>query len=460
MTHHLQPLEARRLLSVTMTEVEPNNTTVGANVVTRVLDVHTIVSGRVSAAGDRDWFKIQLKQGDVFGAAVSGNNGLNPAVRLVDASGALIVANDDSQYIGQRALPDESPLPHNQSIYTDAEAYSVITRAGTYFLEVSASADASTGRYNLDIVVARPGLEKQPIGTRQILFLDFDGAKVNFSKYGAEATGTATLSPMAKFLPEWGLTAADENTIIDRVVAGVTDKLSANVRARGLNGDFSRTGVPGQFDIEIRNSRDDADEFGTNPFVSRVAVCGSRAEAGFLDLHIGEAETTDVGNFKTDDEAVATVDIIQFGLSVFPIRKPATVIDFASETLANLAAHEAGHIFGCFHTDQSLGTYTGTPSLMDGDLRGMYGADEVFGTKDDPNIQLVADSYDLNAYFRGLNDTLNTVAFGLSTGKTQAAQSAVEPVPGAAISTFATKRFGFASVLDSINGEASPYSVL
>jgi hypothetical protein len=426
----MEQLETRQLLSVNLTEAEPNNTAAGANPLARVLDTHTIVTGRVGSAGDRDWFKLQLKAGDVFGASVSGNNGLNPAVRLVDAAGALVIGNDDGNYVGYRALPTESPLPYSQAAATDAEAYCVITRAGTYYLEVSASADASRGQYNLDLVVSRPGLEAKPVGTKQILFLDFDGAKVNFSKYGAEATGMATLSPLRTFLPEWGLTAADENAVIDRIVAGVTDKLSTYVRAHGLNGDYARTGTPGEFDIEIRNSRDHADEFGTNPFVSRVAICGSRAEAGFLGLHIGEAETTDVGNFKTDDEAVATVDIIQFGLSVFPIRKPATVIDFAAQTLANLAAHEVGHIFGCFHTDQSLGTYAGTPSLMDPDLRGMYGPDEVFGTKDDADLQLVAESYDQAGQFlfRGLDDTLNTVAFGLSTG-TAAVSSALAASP-------------------------------
>src|SRR5436190_11849873 len=122
----MEHLESRQLLSVNLTEAEPNNTMAGATPVARVLDTHTIVSGRVNAAGDRDWFRLQLKQGDVFGASVSGNSGLNPAVRLVDSSGGLVIGNDDSQYVGYRALPNESPLPYSQAAATDAEAYCVI----------------------------------------------------------------------------------------------------------------------------------------------------------------------------------------------------------------------------------------------------------------------------------------------------------------------------------------------
>ena len=47
----VEQLESRRLLSVNLTEAEPNNSTAGANAIARVLDTHMIVSGRVNAAG-------------------------------------------------------------------------------------------------------------------------------------------------------------------------------------------------------------------------------------------------------------------------------------------------------------------------------------------------------------------------------------------------------------------------
>ena len=44
------------------------------------------------------------------------------------------------------------------------------------------------------------------------------------------------------------------------------------------------------------------------------------------------------------------------------------------------------------------------------------GADLVFGTADDITMHFGVDAYDPNEIYLGINDTLNTVAFGLSTG--------------------------------------------
>jgi len=122
-----------------------------------------------------------------------------------------MMSNDDLGRNGT-ALPQESPLPHNNRSATDAGVYYVIATAGTYYLEVSASADASTGKYDVDTMVARPGTEALPAGSRQILFLDFDVA----------------------------------------------------------------TGLNPNFGVQILNSRDDADHFGNDPLVSRVVVGGTQ----------------------------------------------------------------------------------------------------------------------------------------------------------------------------------------
>src|SRR5262249_14417668 len=189
---------------INVVEAEPNNTTLAADSIERVLGERVTISGHVDSLGDRDWFRIDLQQGDVFGAALSGQKALDPAIRFVNSDGELMMANDNSHFSGFKILPPESPLPHNQQDNPlNAELYYVIRTAGTYHIEVAASDDSSTGQYNLDIVVARPGLENQPVGAKQILFLDFDGAKVNFSHWRINTnTGTSTLSPLAHFLPD------------------------------------------------------------------------------------------------------------------------------------------------------------------------------------------------------------------------------------------------------------------
>ena len=70
--------------------------------------------------------------------------GLNPAIRLLGSSGALLVANDDSYFYGDY-LPPESPLPRDKAWAANSEFYHVITAPGTYFIEVSASNQASAG---------------------------------------------------------------------------------------------------------------------------------------------------------------------------------------------------------------------------------------------------------------------------------------------------------------------------
>ena len=49
------------------------------------------------------------------------------------------------------------------------------------------------------------------------LFLDFDGARVNTAIFGGP--GTVTLSPLSAFLAKWGITRAQEDELIDAIVA-------------------------------------------------------------------------------------------------------------------------------------------------------------------------------------------------------------------------------------------------
>lgn len=444
----IEVLEDRCVPSINLVEVEPNNMPMTANVMQRVLDTHQIMSGRIDTLGDRDWFAIQLQRGDVFGAAVNRQSGLDPAVRLVNAAGTTLVANDNSM-LGERALPPESPLPINTADYHDSEIYYVISATGTYYIEVSASGDASTGKYNLDTVVARPGLESQPVGTKQILYLDFDGANVNMSQFADKAPGSIKFAPLADSMTALGLTIADENAYIDAVIAQVKADLSDYVRANGLNGDYDASGVPGEFAIDIRNSRDNPDPFGTNPFASRIVI--GQAD-NFPFPTGGEAQYIDVGNFKTNDEAVVPLN---FTVAA-PIQAPATVFDYDVAGLAHLISHEAGHIFGCFHTEQSADDiFAGTPNLMDHFTLAILGPDQIFGTADDINPQFGVDNY--NAPYSGIDDTLNTVAFGLSTGKGTVAASVPANSTASAV-TRVTSSVTFASLPQDQLLSAQPLS--
>jgi hypothetical protein len=412
----LELLESRRLLSVSIAEAEPNNTSAKANSIPHTLDEHVLVGGKVNAPGDHDWFKIQLNAGDIVGGALAGPGELDPILRLYNNAGKLMMGNDDCFLRGQQYSAPESPLPQ-ASDTRDSEIYYTIKSSGTYFLEISAFEDATAGDYTLDLLVTRPGLEQAPLGQKQILFLDFDGAKVGF------LDGTA-VDPLVEELPSWGLSAADENTVIDRIIQQVTAKLSTYVAAKGGNSNFG---------IEIRNSRDHADDFGTNPYVSKVSV-GPRRGPGFgAD---GIAQFIDVGNFSAHDEAVVTVDFMTAALPVIPIQAPLTVYDAIAVGVGDLICHEFGHLLGCFHTDQPS-TFEGVPNLMDPDGRQTLGADFIFGTKDDVVRQFGVDSFSRNEPYEGVNDTLTTVAYALSVGK-EAPRAGVATAPTTAASLFST----------------------
>jgi hypothetical protein len=355
---------------------------------------------------------------------------------LLDGDGNLMIFNADHRGIAyNQYLPSESPMPRLNSwssTHSDSAIYQVISRPGTYYVEVAGQDDASTGQYRMDLVVARPGMEAEPMGAKQIVFVDFDGAKVNMSKFGYPgSSGNKTLSPMRDFLPRWGLSEdeATENAVIDAILANMEENLSQDMRERGLNGDFAETGVPGQFDIEIRNSRDHIDEFGKNPYVARVIIGGTEAEAE-LDT-FGLAESIDVGNFKFDDDALVLLDRRSEpaghpqSLNTVPIDDESSMVELVGVGIGNLASHELGHNFGNFHTDR----WNDVLDVMDqGGPRRIIdavgaGPDGIFGSGDDIDRAFGVDAYcTVNAFgypefFTGVEDTLNTIAFGLSTGK-------------------------------------------
>lgn len=415
----LEPLEGRRLLSVILHESEPNNSMKSADPVDRRLDELVTVKGSIDALGDRDWFAVPLQQGDVVGVALKGKGQLDTKLRLVNADRELMVGNDDAFEYGKDALPPDSPIYLRTGKDTDSEIYYVIPRAGTYFLKVTASGQSSQGKYEMDLVVTRPAMEKQAVGARQVLFLDFDGATIDLKQgySGIVVKGKLEVSPLSDALPEWGLSSADEDAVIDAILAVVNQKLSAEIRSRGLNGDYASTGVPGQFDIEIRNSRDDADEFGVDPLVSRVVV-GLVNNPTLEADSLGQARYIDAGNLMTNDDAFATVDWVENVLNNFPIAPPATVFDAIGVGVGYLIAHEAGHMFGCWHTDTSWpdDPFAGPNDLMDTANFGLLGPDLVFGTADDIDYSFGVDDFWKGENLRGINDTLNTIAFGLSTG--------------------------------------------
>jgi hypothetical protein len=412
----LEQLESRRLLSASLTESEPNNSAARADTLPCRPEELLAVYGQINATGDHDWFKVQLRKGDVIGATVTGEEGFDTTVRLVNADGELLVGNDDNYFFGadRHLLPDESPLPITTSSSTDAGAYYVVPEAGKYFLDVGAFDDAQAGAYDLDLAVARPGLEAAPSGTRQAVFLDFDGSTVDMAEYNFDpGLGTATFASLADSLPRWGMSADKEDVIIDGILAAFAAKL----------GNVALTGGNDHFGVRVLNSRDHADP-GDDPYVSRLRI-GAIAEQAVSDLIPGGvAQFTDVGNFKSDDEAMVNlhffdevVDAIDAGF--FAVHAPLTAVDVAITAFSDLSLHEFGHILGALHGEQPPQIVGPGAGLMDLDVRSSLGEDFEYGSADDVYLQYIAEPFRPEEGFTGINDTLTTVAFALSTGESR-----------------------------------------
>jgi hypothetical protein len=350
--------------------------------------------------GDRDLYSVELKAGDVLGATVTGSS---HTLSFYDTAGVeLQSASIDSS--GSYAL--NSPLPGGGNATIDL----VAPKTGRYVV----AARSGAGPYDMKLEVYRPGTETEKAGTVQTLFLDFNGARVNTSMFGGNGS-QRDLSPLSAFLPGWGLTAADENKLVDAVVATVKENMSRDLAARGTNQNFA---------IRILTSRDHADPFG-QPNVSRVIIGGSVAESGITT--IGIAQSIDPGNFGHEETALLLLDYVSrpapdpnsFNTFLAP---GGDKIAFIGRALGNYVSHEAGHFSGSWHTTET----NDTANLMDqgGNPTQMVGAgpDRLGGNADDVDVDYTTDTYD--AQFTGTEDTLNRTAWAYSRGLGQ-------PVSGA-----------------------------
>lgn len=343
----------------------------------------------------------QLKKGDIFGASLTGNPAL---LSLADKTGLERQGStQDVTFIH----PAASPLPSG----TTALSHAVDT----------------TGNYSMSALIVGPGPFtislrdfKNPLlsgerGDVQTIYVDFSGPAVDVGAicFGAPpGFFVPALSPLASFLPNWGLTAADEDAVIDSIMSHIHETLVA---------DIDREGREPTFDIRLLNSRDH-DDPGNAPNTSRVVVGGSIAETeivpGVFCGTIGIAESIDVGNFETSESAFVLLDLLSAdpsnpnSLNQYPRAPGVSIIEVIGAGVGNITSHEAGHYLGNWHTFQ----FNENSNIMDqgGNLAGIVGVgpDGIFGTADDVDVDFGRDEFVPNEGFTGIEDTLNSIAVG------------------------------------------------
>lgn len=353
-----------------------------------------VITTSVDDSADIDFYSVDLMPGDILGLNALGSAS---TISLRNSEGDLILQSSDDR---SDLYPLASPLPGggNSSL-----AY-VISQPGTYYIGVQAH--QSYDRYILESRVFRPAIESEPVGSEQILFLDFDGATFN-PQVTFGPNFRSELAPLSQFMPAWQL--SNEAELIDKVVAEVKrdfDDLKA------INPDMRLT---------ILNSKDHADPFG-QPNVSRVIIGGTEAQLQIPGI-FGIAESIDVGNFDTTETGVVLLNTLSGtrfdsnSLNHYPIAPGAKKVDLVARGISRIVSHEAAHHFGAWHTENmseeaniidSGGTFTRSIGI---------GPDLIWGTADDTDPKFVDDIFSLREGYVGVENVPGMFASVFVAGK-------------------------------------------
>ncbi len=400
--------------SVNVSELEPNNTFGQAQHIPLNSTTRVVVSGNNTNPLDEDWVSFDLNAGDIFDARLNANASVVlPLISLYNSSNFELISMNS---FSGGTYPDASPLTGSPTAPVgNASLAYVIPRSGRYYFRVG---DVLSS-YTVTFSVYRSAMEKQTAGNQQVLFLDFDGAIVARDTVGF-GVGSARFSPFSRSLAAWGLLPADEPALIEEITRRTLEKFQ-----------FLQTNsTSNNVAIQVINSRNVVDPWG-NPNVSRVVVGGTFQElVGDPTVTnpglIGIAESVDVGNFDTTETALVMMDVLVGNANTVPLGGSATRIQYIAELIASVVAHEAGHFFGGLHQEGSNTTNGIMDQFYDPFVFSGAGRDFTFGTADDERLNFSVDEYVLYLPFApnninqplpgGVDDTINTLAYGLSTG--------------------------------------------
>ncbi len=409
-------------------EVEPNNIRSKANLLPlgNGTSQNSVVNvnGQMQSTFDEDYFALDLKKGDIFDARITtAPTSPVPTAIFYNSSGTELLFTQGLFLPGvSGVVPTKSPRFTTGSTTL---SYVVDTDARYYFRVGDA-----LGAYSLNLRTYRPTLEQEPIGTQQIVFLDFDGSTVRNDMINIPTVGggvTLRVPAFSTYATQLGITQAQVPGVIERITRNVEGKLKTILASNSSNGFYSATGNPGDFDIKVVSSNDG--DFWGQPNVSRVLVGGTQPIlAPTIVGLLGIAQRVDIGNFDREDTALVMLDTLIADATNLLITSPTyiprsgsvTNIDLFVELTSFVIAHEMGHNLGAIHQDPSNTVYGIIDQFYSGVIVSGAGLDGIFGSADDSPLRFLTDEYAPTAgaiFGGGVNNSAEVVAFTDPTGK-------------------------------------------
>ena len=404
---------------VNATEVEPNNIRATAN----FLPLGSLpsqsavvnVAGQMQNIFDEDYYAFDLRKGDLLDARlVVPTAGVAPGAILFNSAGKELI------YTNGLMLPGASGVASTKSPrFTDGATtltYTIDTD-GRYYFRVG---DATLA-YSLNLRVYRSTFEQEPIGTNQIMFLDFDGAFLRndlINLVPSTAGQTFRVPAFSTYATQLGITQDQVPGVIDTITAKVESKLKTMLAKDTNNGFYPQSSIPGEFNITVVNSN--SGDYWGQPNVSRVVIGGDGATVpGAGGGLLGIAQRVDIGNFDREDTALVMLDILISTAGLVPLAGKSSYIDMFTELASMVIAHEAGHNLGGIHQDPNNNVFGIMDQFYDPFISSGSGRDGIFGTPDDAPLRFVDDEYSPTQGVRfggGVDNSGQMLAFGMSTG--------------------------------------------
>lgn len=288
------------------TDGEPNDSFAQAGKVVFSSAKSASILGAIESADDLDVYDLgSMVRGDRIVVSVESLTfGFDLSVALFDAQFKLFMDNDDQNLAADRLDPFINQVVRHEGV--------------NYYLVVGQSAFAGSGPLRGDyraVVEVNPG-STVPSAKGQVIFLDFDGGEVepdNLLIKDVRAFDAAAISEIY---------AGQDDVIIGSIVDTIRENLD-------------------RFDVEILT--DPLDVPADGQFMT--IMFGSRSARAF-----GISEAVDHYNSVLDDTAIIFTE--SFGpLQFQPPRPDARELGVA---IGNIGAHEAGHLMGLNHVDDSI----------------------------------------------------------------------------------------------------------